>query len=680
MKKWKINSPDENTVMQFAKKCDLGSLALSVMVSRGYTDFNDLVSFFNDADLADPFIIKDMDKAADIINAAVDSYDLICVYGDYDCDGITATAILYNYLESMGANVMYYIPERSAGYGMNMDAVRELAAKGVVLIVTVDNGISAHAEAEEIAKLGVRLVITDHHQPSETLPKAAAVVNPHRRDCPSVFKELSGAGVALKLCAALDGGNYDAVMEQYSDICALGTVADIVPLVGENRTIVRQGLLYMKNTENPGLNALIDRSGAKRERLNSTAIAFQLAPRINASGRFGSPVTAVKALLSEDPDEADGYVETLMTLNEQRRSAESSIMKEILEHIDNDPQILDQRVLVLSGEGWHHGVIGIVSARLLEMFGKPNILLSVEGDTARGSARSVKGFNIFKCFTYAKDLLERFGGHECAGGLTLRTENIGAFRDTVYEYAAQPQQMPTAAVECDMRIRAQDLTIDNIRSLGALEPFGAGNPQPVFAVIGARVDKIISLSQGKHTRLELDIPGGAKLTALIFSQAPDKLGFGVGAKIDLAVNLEINEFAGRQSVNARVLDFRPSGIDQDKYFAAKDCYEKYRRGEKLPPAFLKRITPDRRQLVAVYKYINAAAEISADDLYMRINDPSVNYCKLRLCIDAFCELGLAEYSPSLQKVKILPATERVDIDSAPTLVKLRESCKEADLL
>lgn len=672
MKRWKVKKANEQLASEFCRKCDLSPLTLKVMTARGCEDFQQIVDFFSEAELSDPFMIKDMQLAVDVISQAVDSYELICVYGDYDCDGVTATAILYNYLESMGANVMYYIPEREAGYGINLEAVSELAEKGVSLIVTVDNGISAHKEADEIAKLGMKLVITDHHQPSETLPKAAAVVNPHRQDCPSIYKDLAGVGVALKLCAALDGGNYDLILEQYSDICALGTVADIVPLTGENRTIVRKGLMYMKNSENLGLNFLIDKAGVKRDKLNSVAIAFQLSPRINASGRFGSPLTAVKALLSEDEEDAESYVDTLMTLNVMRKEAEADIMQQIIKHINENPEILNQRALVLAGKGWHHGVIGIVSARLLEMYGKPNILLSIDDNgVARGSARSVKGFNIFKCFTYAQELLEQFGGHECAGGLTIKEENIDAFRQKVYEFANAFEKMPSAVLECDLLISPQDITIDNIKGLSAMEPFGAGNPQPVFAIAGAKVERITPLSQGKHTRLDLNY-GGVRIQALMFSKRAEELIFGVGDLIDLAVNLEINEYNGRQSVTARVLDCRPRGISQEKYFAAKDCYEKYMRNEPLPPAFLNKINPSRQELVGIYKYISNVGEITADDLYMKLNSPAVNYCKLRICIDAFTETGLVSFSPSDCKVKILPVTQKVDIEASSVLENLRK--------
>lgn len=672
MRRWKINKANEQLAADFSRRCDLTPLTLKVMTSRGCEDFQQIVDFFSEAELSDPFMLKDMQLAVDVISQAVDNYELICIYGDYDCDGVTATAIVYNYLESMGANVMYYIPEREAGYGINMNAVAQLAEKGVSLIVTVDNGISAHKEAEEIAKLGIKLVITDHHQPSETLPKAAAVVNPHRQDCPSIYKDLAGVGVALKLCAALDGGNYDLILEQYSDICALGTVADIVPLLGENRTIVRKGLMYMKNSENLGLNFLIDKTGVNRDKLSSGVIAFQISPRINASGRFGSPLTAVKALLSEDEEDAESYADTLMTLNDMRKEAEADIMQQIMKYIDENPQILDQRALVLAGKGWHHGVIGIVSARLLELYGKPNILLSIgENGEARGSARSVKGFNIFKCFTYASDLLEQFGGHECAGGLTLKEENIDAFRQKVYEFANAFEKMPSAVLECDMLIAPQEISVDNVRGLSAMEPFGAGNPQPVFAIAGARVERITPLSQGKHTRLDLNY-GGVRLQALMFSKKAEDLTFGINELVDLAVNLDINEYNGRTSVTARVIDCRPRGTSQEKYFAAKDCYEKYKRGEQLPPAFLNKINPTRQELVGIYKYISRVGEITADDLYVKLNAPAINYCKLRICIDAFIETGLVSYSPSVQKIKILPVTHKVDLEASPVLQELRK--------
>ena len=671
MKKWIVNKPDNQAVSDCMKKCDLNRLVLEVLTSRGIDRFEDIIEFFNGEEMGDPFMMRDMSLAVEAITEAVNNYDLICVYGDYDCDGVTATAILYDYLLNMGANVMYYIPQRSDGYGMHIDAIEKLNEQGVKLIVTVDNGISAFDEAEKIAELGMGLVITDHHQPSEKLPKAIAVVNPHRQDCPSHYKALAGAGVALKLCAALDDGNYDMVMEQYSDICAVGTIADIVPLKGENRTIVRNGLMYLKNTENFGLNYLMDSSNTDRDRLTSSTVAFQIAPRINAAGRFGSPLTAVKALLSESEEDAEMYVDLLVSLNNERRETENKIMSEIYAFIDENPVVLNQRVLVVAGYSWHHGVIGIVAAKLLETYGKPTVVISIDEDgIGRGSARSIRGFNIFKCFTYASDYLEQFGGHECAGGLTVRESNIDGFIAKVREFAESQKEMAVAELVADKQIVPQDFTLNNIKSLSVMEPFGAGNPEPVFAMIGATVERVFSLSQGKHSKIDVTY-GQVKTQVLIFFHSPENLPFGVGDKIDLMVNIGVNVFNGKESLSIKALDYRIHGINQDKYFAAKDCYEKYLRGERLPDAFLNKMNPDRNELVKVYKTIERLGEISFDRLYMALIGPDMNYAKLRFCVDTFAELGLAKFTASTQQVKLLPAKAKVDIESSEVLKSLR---------
>lgn len=677
MKKWKINKPDEKKTSEFAGKCDINKLALSVLTSRGYCDFQQIVGFFTTEELSDPFSIRDMDKATETINAAVDAYDLICIYGDYDCDGVTSTALLFNYLESMGANVMYYIPEREEGYGMNIAAIDKLHEKDVKLIVTVDNGISAVDEANHIYELGMKLVVTDHHQPPKELPKAEAIVNPHRSDCGSVYKELAGVGVAFKLCAALDGGEYDAVMEQYADICAIGTVADVVPLTGENRTIVKKGLEYLPNTEVLGLDKLLEISKLDRNNLNSTNIAFRIAPVINASGRFGSPSTAVKALLSEYEEDAENYVESIFNLNVQRKEAETEIMKEIVASINENPEILNHRVLILSGKGWHHGVIGIVASRILEYYGKPVIIITIEENgSARGSARSVKGFNVFDCLQKCGDLLEKYGGHECAGGFSISADNIDKFRQMVYDFSDSSDEIPIAFITADKLLMPEDISLENVKGLSVLEPYGAENPQPVFALLGARADKITPLSQGKHTRIDFTY-GNVHQQALMFGISPDKLCFSVGDRLDMLVNLEVNSFNGRESITFKVIDHRLSGVKQDRYFAAKDCYEKLMRGEALPAAFIRKIIPDRNELVSVYKYLNSVQQTSLDNLFMRLADDKMNYCKLHICIDIFADKGLIDFKPATMKIKIQPVSKRVDLEDSQTLVKLNSMLERA---
>ncbi len=671
MFKWKIERCDEAKVAEFQSRTDLNRLTLEVLSARGYNDLDSIVDFFTDTELEGPSALIDMDKAVEHIEQAIDSYDLICIYGDYDCDGITSTTILFNYLESMGANVMYYIPEREAGYGMNIEAVEELAEKGVKLIITVDNGISAIEEAKKCKELGIKLVVTDHHQPGEELPDALAVVDPHRTDCPSKFKDLCGAGVALKLCAALDGGSYDAVFEQYADICAIGTVADIVPLNGENRTIVKRGLQYLPNTEIPGLDMMLDKLKIDRKAIGSEHIGFRIGPVINASGRFGSPLTAVKALTSEDPEDAESYVETMITLNTMRRSAEADIMKEIEAYIDEHPEVLWHRVLVLAGKGWHHGVIGIVASKVLDKYSKPTIIISIEENgMARGSARSVKGFNIHTCLTYCEELLIKYGGHECAGGFSLLEEKLDAFRDKIYEFAAGLEKPAIKVITADKLLMPDDLSIDMVKGLKVLEPTGEGNLKPVFAILGAKVTDIAGLSDNKHTKITFTY-GTAKAQALMFGHDPTMLCFAKGDVIDMLVNLEINVFNGRESLAIKVMDHRLSGVKQERYFAAKDTYEKLMRGEELPANFVKKIIPERSELVSVYKYISAVRTTDIDKLFMKLSGDSMNYCKLHICVDIFKDKGLIDYVPSSSAIVFKPVTKRVDLDESETLVRLR---------
>ena len=678
MKKWRINKPDEAKTAEFATKCDLNTLVLDVMTSRGYTDFDKLVDFFQSAELSDPFEIKDMDKAAEIINKAIENYDRICIYGDYDCDGVTATSILFTYLESMGADVCYYIPEREEGYGMNIEAVHKIAAQDVKLIVTVDNGISAIEEAKEVKKFGMNLVITDHHQPGDEIPEAEAVVNPHRKDDTCKCKNLAGVGVAFKLCAALDGGSYDAVLQQYGDITAIGTVADVVPLTGENRTIVKKGLEYLSNTEIPGLDSLMEKTKLDRKKITSTDIAFRIAPYINASGRFGSPLTAVKMITCEDEQDADSFAETVCTLNNQRKQAENEILVSIRDSINADDSPLNHRVLVLSGKNWHHGVIGIVASRLVELYSKPVIIITIEEDgNARGSARSAGNLNMYECLKYCSEVLEKFGGHKGAGGFSIKEENIEKFKNLVYEYTDDDAEIPLNVQTADKLLYPGDITLEKVKGLCALEPYGAENPQPVFAILGARVDNIIPLSEGKHSKIEFTY-GNIQEKALIFGFSPDKLCFTKGDKIDMLVTLEINLFRETESLSIKVKDFRKSGVKQAPYFAAKDCYEKMMRGGTLTAPFLRKIIPERGDFVTVYRYIQQKKNTDFDTMFGDIGGGKLNYCLLRICIDVFREKKLIEFRPATGKISVLTVTKKVDLEDSDIIRNLHSMLERAE--
>lgn len=668
MKRWEINKPDMQKVNEILKKSDLTSLCAEVLVSRGYDNMEMLVDFFNSDDFSDPMLLKDMPQAVKIISRAIDSGDLICVYGDYDCDGVTSTAILVKYLDFSGANVMYYIPHRDEGYGMNTNAVDRLKEQGVSLIITVDNGISAIEEAKYIKQLGIDLVITDHHQPGDELPLADAVVNPHREDCPSSFKDLAGVGVAFKLCAALDG-DYSIISEQFSDLAAVGTIADIVPLKGENRTLVKNGLRMFQNSESLGLLYLLDKCGINKNNVTSTSVAFGIAPRINAAGRFGSAKTAVNALISED-ESAKFDIDNLMLLNNQRKETELLILKDIFEYIDLNPGILNEKVLVISGKGWHHGVIGIVSSRLMELYGKPNFIISVdENGTGRGSARSFEGFNVYKCLKSCEDVLIKYGGHSCAGGLTIKAENIPKFIKKVSEFSQSCDKLSGMIMTADKLLRAGDFDIKMAESLKLLEPYGEGNKMPVFAIIGAVVRKIIPLSQGKHSKIEFSYDGVYQ-TALMFSRNVSELPFNVNDKIDMLVNMEASEYGGRSQLTIKVVDFRNHGISAKQYFAAKTCYESYRRGEAVPQNVIHRVKPTRDELVKIYKYIKAIRRVSIDKLFMKFNTQSMNYFKLRICLDTFSELGLIKIIESRQEVHIVEVSKKADLAKSEVLNKI----------
>ena len=676
MKKWTIGKPDGQAVDILTKQGGLTEICAGVLASRGIDTMEKAMEFFNQTRqdgeiLSDPFLIKDMKKASEIILSAIDEGRKICVYGDYDCDGITATALLYSYLECMGADVSYYINQRSEGYGLCADALKRLAEDGTKLIITVDNGISAISEAELAKELGIELVITDHHKPSETLPDAAAVVDPHREDDLSPFKDLCGCGVALKLIAAMDGGDYSSALEQFSDLAAIATIADVVPLKGENREIARLGLHYLENTENMGLKALMAAASVKPP-ISSTTAAFSLAPRLNASGRFGSARVAVELLLCEDEDSAEEMARRLNTLNSERKKTEGNIMSVIEAYINENPDVLYKRVIFLYGEGWHHGVIGIVAAKLVERFGKPVFILSDDEDFARGSARSVEGFSIHKALTACSQHLDKFGGHSGAGGFSLKKENIGAFNEALQKYAAEEfDVMPVKALHADKLLQPKELTAESVGSLDMLEPCGEGNPSPLFAMLNVRILEVVPLSGGAHTKLKLTY-GNMGVYGLLFGIKTADFTYKAGDVIDMLACPSLNTYNGTTSVNIRIADYRKSGIPQNQYLAAKEAYERYKRGEGAEERLIPRIVPTREDLAAIYRAVPKNNFAGFDSVYFSVCSESINYCKFRLALDIFEELGLFEVNRYNETVTSKTVSQKADLDSSEILGDLKK--------
>lgn len=668
MKKWLCSPAPAGVNNEITAQ--FGELLGGVMLSRGITTLDRAREFFGCSSLSDPLLLKDMESAVDVIRQALDEGKKITVYGDYDCDGVTSTAMMYGYLDAMGAEVEYYIPDRSEGYGMNIPALEKILDQGTELIITVDNGVSAVEEAEYIRQRGAQLVITDHHQPPQELPVCEACVNPHRQDDNSPFKELCGAGVVLKLLCALEEDE-EFVMEQYAELAAVGTIGDVMPLVGENRYIVRRGIEDIRASQNIGIDRLLRTAGVSPESVDATTVAFSICPRINAAGRIAVADKAVQLLMADSPEQAGLLSEELNLMNENRRAEEARIMEDVSRQLESDPSILRERVLVVSGEGWHHGVIGIVAARLLEKYGKPVLMISVENGEARGSARGVDGFSIYKLLDRCSRVLTKFGGHPKAGGFSLPADRIGDFRQMVYAFCRECYpKMPEYTVSADMEITGDRLTEEALNSLSQLEPCGEGNQRPVFLLRNCTVESKRALKDGRYTSFELR-SGGVKLKALCFGIPFAKFHPEQGSMVDIIAAAELNEFRGVKSVTLKVQELRPSGFREDRFFAAQRTYEEISRGEGCDSRLAPRVIPDRNALMAVYDLLRKyGGAMSAEELCI-YGGSDLNYCMLRIALDTFASAGMAEQSADADTVRLIPVTHKTDLMASGFLADLR---------
>ncbi len=667
LKKWELNKINSDLINKLAQECNINILTAVILSSRGHTTYSQVASFLSDEDeLSDPFDIKDMDKAVERINQAVDEGELITIYGDYDCDGITSTSILYIYLNSIGAAVTYYIPSREKeGYGLNKNALKTLHEQGTTLVVTVDNGISAIAEVDYANEIGLDIIITDHHQPGDVLPNALAVVDPHRKDDTSSFKSLAGVGVAFKLIAGLEDGEYHTAIEQFSNIVAIGTIADIVELEGENRTIVRYGLENIKTNENYGINALLEVSNIDAQKIDSTKIAFGIAPRINASGRIGDPKEAVKLLISEDPDQAIELAENLNQLNIDRKDIESKIMENIEDLISKNPKLLDKRVLVLKGEDWHHGVIGIVCSKILDKYGKPTFIMSLEDGVLRGSARSLGDFHLFNALTYCKDYLDRFGGHKLAAGYSILEDNYDDFVNKIEEYALKNHDiMPSLEIKIDAKLNTVP-TVEEVTNLSYLEPFGCSNETPVFLLTNCTITNIKSLKEDKHQKLTFLLQDGATQDGMLFFTSTNNLIYKIGDKVDIIVNAELNEFRGDISVSMIIKDLRFSGFNQRQFFTAREYFNKIMRDEEVGEKVAKIAIPQREDINLIYKYLrdNKGSSLDVEALFLKLNIADMNYCKYRVILQVLHQAKLIKINPSLRGIEYIKPTQKVDLES-----------------
>ena len=724
-KVWITNVPNteeaNSAVVTIANALGINPIIAKLLYNRGYQDPKSATSFvrMENEMLRNPFDMADMMKGVERIKKALDSKEKITVYGDYDVDGVTSVCTLYLYLKSLGANVEYYIPNRSGeGYGVSVGAIESIKENGTKLIITVDTGITANEEVAYAKSIGVDFLITDHHECRSDLPEASAVINPHRPDCKYPFKELAGVGVVFKLiCAYEEYRTGDTrmnatlrIIKEYADLVAIGTIADVMPIKEENRIIVKYGLNMIENTNRVGIAALIDVSSNKQEgkhserfeksrkkkrtKVTSSFIGFTLAPRINAAGRVRSASIAVELFLSEKYYEAVKIAEQLCSANKERQAEENKIMQEAYDKIDS-LDINKNPVIVLDADDWHHGVIGIVSSRITEKYSRPSILVSFDGNdedidhlenVGKGSGRSIKGMNLVDALCYCSEHLVKFGGHELAAGLSVTREQLPMFIEKINEFAranlSEEDMVPVMEADCE--IDFADATLSLADSLQLLEPYGVGNPVPQFIMRDVFVAEVSGVSDNKHTRLTLT-DGRTSISAMYFSSSPAELGVCTGDKVDILFNLGINEWQDRKSVQLIVRDIKIAMSSESQYKYNKQKFEDIKSGAIFSPD--DGYFPEREDFVAVYKFLQNSLHAGLDtfthkDLLTKFSgsnsEREIGYVKLKFMIMVFKEMNLLqidEFEEEKYRFKLQYSTTKKNLSKSSILKKLRSQMR-----
>ena len=649
-------------------------LVSEVLASRGIETAEQAAAFLEHEQrlMYSPFLMADMDKAVARLQQALAAGERMAVFGDYDVDGITATCLLTDFLRRHGADVVSYIPGRlEEGYGLNPIAIHQLHAEGVKLIVTVDCGITAVSEAELCKQLGIDLVITDHHECKQTLPAAVAVVDPHRCDGGYPHKNLSGVGVAFKLASALCGSQ-ETVLEEYADMVCLGTVADVMPLQGENRVFVARGLESLAHTKRPGIAALMAECGCAPETVSASSIGFMLAPRINAAGRMGQIDLAVELFLTDDPDKAAEAARGLCELNRQRQAVESEIYRQAVSML---PMGKPPEAIVLADESWHQGVVGIVASRIAEEYACPTFLICLDGEHGKASSRSHGGFNLFASLSALSPLLESYGGHELAAGFTISRANIPEFRRQICALAAQyyTDDVPRTVLDVDCAVSPELLTLHNVDALQMLEPCGNGCPKPVLMMKNLTIDRISMVGGGRHMRLRL-CSGHTYLNAIYFSANPQTVSIQPGDLVDVAFTPQVNEFRGTRTVQMNVIDIRPSCSAECLPDAAP--YRDMQRGN-LTSGEAAALLPDRKMLALVWRYLDAANPVQESPMCLcrkivRWSGQPLNLGQMLTCLDIFRDVGLltVQRQHKYVSIRLTPGEGKADLSRSQTMQRL----------
>ena len=715
------NSETDAAIEKLAREMKVSKVTAGLIYNRGFSDAKSGEAFMHPEEdtLHDPFLMKDMDRAVERVSEAIRNGERITVYGDYDVDGVTSVTLLYLYLKSLGADVNYYIPLRAKeGYGVSRAAIDTLSERGTSLIITVDTGITANIEVEYAKELGIDTVVTDHHECHGELPLACAVVNPHRPDCTYPFCELAGVGVVFKFvcgyeiarCPSLTPAEaMHNICEEYIDLVAVGTVADVMPLVDENRVIVKLGLALIDGGARVGLAALIEAANnssatrpatgvaeknTKKRKINSGYISFSLAPRINAAGRISSASKAVELLLAEDNDKASSLADELCEINLIRQREENSIAEQAYKVIEESHDFERDKVIVLENDTWQQGIIGIVSSRITEKYGLPSILISFAGatdgdsdphDVGKGSGRSVKGINLVEALDHCKEHLVQFGGHELAAGLSVMRCNIPSFRRMINDYAREsfPEDIFVLKYEADCEIPAEELSMGLVDEISMLEPFGVANQSPMFLVSDMTVERVISMGAGKHTKLMLS-SGGKSYTAVCFGMSVSSVDFHFGEKIDILCQLAVNEFRGQKSLQLIVQDIRLSPSLEARYEDEKTRYKDIVGGASHTKE--EDLIPTRADVAHVYKFLRYEGMCGHTMFSYRVLHSAIleqlnidlNSAKLRFIIDILADMKVCEierYGDDLFEFEVSKNAQKSNVELTSTYKMLAENCR-----
>lgn len=721
--KYSDNDNAREIISEIAKHNNISEICASLIYNRGYktpTDAHDFLHF-NNLVTHSPFLLKDIEKAVRRIQTAIANNERIVIYGDYDVDGVTSVTILYLYLKELGAQVSYYIPNRiGEGYGLSNEAIQSISEYGVSLIITVDTGITAVNEVEYAKTLGIDIVVTDHHECQEYIPDAAAVVNPHRNDCEYPFKSLAGVGVIFKvICAYETLSFYDKTREQeavksiyyrFADLVALGTIADVMPIIDENRIIVKVGLSILEKNERIGLSALMEAASlganpnvrqvvenkykaTKPKKINSTYIGFTIAPRINAAGRISSASRAVELLLSKDEETARQLAHELCEINYQRQIEENKIAEEAYRKIENELDLESQRVIVVTDDEWLQGVVGIVSSRVTDKYGLPSILISFDGasvgeqsplDIGKGSGRSINGFNLVDALSYSKDTLVKFGGHELAAGLSVRRKDVDTFRAKINEYAntVLDHQDLYCTIEADREIFTEDVTISLAKEISMLEPFGNANPPPNFIIKSLRVDKARLIGNGNHSKFVFE-HNGRILNAVMFNRSYLNLNIRENDIVDVMCTIDINIYNNIESVQIVVQDVHLSEEYTSYFSTERELYKHIRNGAKFSED--ENIIPTRDDFVNVYSLLRREFRAGNDimtetDIFKKlsyIKNSTIRLAKLKIILEILNELKICtinEVNPGIYQYDIYFNAEKTSIEKSSILKKIKNQC------